>query len=505
VEALLIDDVTRRSYLERSGRVRRLFAAILPDPAASVWVRTVGVARNLAETIRSLDPAPDVSHISGAVQDLLDRSVGAEEYVIRAAGGESHEASLVDLNTIDFDALAARLAEHKRTSGQQLAGRLRGRVEAAARRNPTRVDLVERIHELIEQYNAGSLNVDEMLRRLMSISRGLSEEEERTVREGLGEAELAVFDLLTRPDPELSEAERDQVKLIARKLMSQIEERLVLDWRRKAETREAARVLVKDVLDELPDAYEPEVWERKTEVVFNHIFASYYDDGTSVYDETEAAEGSVVTVDPQLPTDAETAIDVERVSASELAEKMSNPEFAALVAEQLRGDDAFFAIASDELIASDENHRVEFKATARWNLVEERKDKRMEGAVVKTVAGLLNTDGGTLFIGVDDDRAPIGLGQDLPLVKPPNADGLVNWLTTHLINALTHTPVMRTRARIDVIDGSEVCRVDIARSSAPVTARMSDGREAFWVRMNNSTRELPEVEQDVYVRDHWAE
>jgi len=41
------------------------------------------------------------------------------------------------------------------------------------------------------------------------------------------------------------------------------------------------------------------------------------------------------------------------------------------------------------------------------------------------------------------------------------------------------------------------------RGSTPVTARISDGRETFWVRMNNSTRELPEIEVDRYRREHW--
>jgi len=62
---------------------------------------------------------------------------------------------------------------------------------------------------------------------------------------------------------------------------------------------------------------------------------------------------------------------------------------------------------------------------------------------------------------------------------------------------------MRTRARIDQVVDEEVCRIDVARSSVPVIARMSDGREAFWVRMNNSTRELPEIEVEEYVKDHW--
>lgn len=127
----------------------------------------------------------------------------------------------------------------------------------------------------------------------------------------------------------------------------------------------------------------------------------------------------------------------------------------------------------------------------------------MEDAVVKTIAGFLNTDGGTLFIGIDDERQPIGLHHDTPLVKPPNIDGLVNWLTTHLATTLTHTAAMRTRTRIEAIDGVEICRIDVAKSSRPVTARMSDKSEKFWVRMNNSTRALPEIEIEDYCRDHW--
>lgn len=212
----------------------------------------------------------------------------------------------------------------------------------------------------------------------------------------------------------------------------------------------------------------------------------------------EAGDIAVATAPPVA------AIDVDAVTTGVLEQIRSDPEFAALVAEQLRGRAGFFAVESRELISGDETHQVEFKSTARWNLREQGKDKRMEDAVVKTVAGFLNTEGGTLLIGVDDARKPIGLSHDLLLVKPPNPDGLVNWLTTHLTNALTHTAVLRTRARIDAVEGVDICRVDIARSSVPVTARMSDKAEVFWVRMNNSTRALPEVEVEDYVREHWG-
>jgi len=501
VEALLVDAVTRRAYLERSDQVRRLFAAILPDPAAGPHARVVGVARNVAERIRSLDEPPDVALVAGAVSELLDRSVGAEEYVIRAAAEGADEHALIDLNSIDFEALAAKLAGQKRSGAQRLAKQLGDQLAASARRNPSRLDLVAKLRDLIDKYNAGSLNVDEMLKRLQALSRDLSEDEQRTVREGLSEPELAVFDLLTQPDPVLSEDERAQVKLVAQKLMEHITDRLVLDWRRKAETREAARVLVRDVLDELPDVYDPETWSRKTDAVFDHIFASYYDDGGNVYE-----DGAIATIEaPPVATPATAAaeLDLDLVTRDVIERIREDPQLAEAIAERLRGKDAFFAVPSRDLIDGDETFEVEFKSTTRWNIRESVKDKRMEDAVVKTIAGLLNTDGGTLFIGVDDQRRPIGLHHDTPLVKPASVDGLVNWLTTHLIAALTNVAVMRTRMRIEDVDGVEICRVDVARSSRPVQARMSDKSDKFWVRMNNSTRALPEVEIEDYCRDHW--
>jgi type I restriction enzyme R subunit len=196
-------------------------------------------------------------------------------------------------------------------------------------------------------------------------------------------------------------------------------------------------------------------------------------------------------------------IDVAEITQAVIEQIKAIPALAEQVAEYLKGRQAFFAVPSEELIAGDETHEVEFKSTARWNVRDGCKDKRMEDAVVKTIAGFLNADGGTLFIGVDDRRRAIGLAHDTALVKPPNADGFVNWLTTHLIGALTHTAVMRTRTRVELVEAVDICRVDVAASSAPVVAKMSDTADVFWVRMNNSTRALPEIEVEDYVRDRW--
>jgi len=175
------------------------------------------------------------------------------------------------------------------------------------------------------------------------------------------------------------------------------------------------------------------------------------------------------------------------------------------VAEQLGivGGAALRTVA--EIIENDENFAVEFKSTARWDLREGKPNKAMEDAVVKTVAGFLHTDGGTLLIGVGPHREVVGLEHDYPRVKPPNGDGFVNWLTTHLTTAVGHAAVMRSRARIAVHDGHEICCLDVARSSRPVWARTSKENRVFFVRMNNSTRPLPDGELDSYIADRWPE
>ena len=65
---------------------------------------------------------------------------------------------------------------------------------------------------MIESYNNGSRNIEDLFNELVNLSRNLSEEQQRHVRENMTEEELVIFDILTRPAPELSADERAEVK-----------------------------------------------------------------------------------------------------------------------------------------------------------------------------------------------------------------------------------------------------------------------------------------------------
>ncbi len=280
VEALLVDEQTRRCFLVLARQVRKAFKALLPDPEALAVAHQVAVIRTIASKIESSTEAPHIAEVMDSVSALLDRSVAANEYIIGTTGSDL----LINLNQLDFEQIFERFNGRKRTAAKAIEKNIAKRLEDAVRKNPTRSDLAERFRRLIDEYNAGTHNLEEFLRRLKAINDELTEEEQRAVREGITEEELAVFDLLTKPEPDLTRAQAVQVKSAAKKLLWQITDKLVLDWKRKQQTRSAVKVTIKTVLDnELPDAYENELFDRKVDTVYEHIYTSYHNNGESVY------------------------------------------------------------------------------------------------------------------------------------------------------------------------------------------------------------------------------
>ena len=101
----------------------------------------------------------------------------------------------------------------------------------------------------MESYNAGSRSIEELFEELVKLSRNLSEEQQRHVRENMTEEELVIFDILTRPAPELSTEERAEVKKVARELLNRLKQLLVLNWRQKAAARSRLKLAIEDALD----------------------------------------------------------------------------------------------------------------------------------------------------------------------------------------------------------------------------------------------------------------
>ncbi len=281
VNALISPDPLRREFLSHARIVRTLYQAVKPDPAALEFAAPTACLAMLAETIQArLNPnPPDISTVMSGINALLDESILG--HTIREDG-----PAPLNLSRINLEALARRFKEskHKNIELEELKAAIRAQIERMIRLNRTRADFAEKFEALIESYNAGSRSIEALFEELLQLSRALSEEEERHVRENMTEEELVIFDILTRPAPDLTTEERNEIKKVARELLLRLKALLVLNWRNKASARSQLMLTIEDTLDNgLPRAYSPELYKNKCAAVFEHIYESYPERNTGIY------------------------------------------------------------------------------------------------------------------------------------------------------------------------------------------------------------------------------
>jgi type I restriction enzyme R subunit len=282
IEMLMVDDDEKVAFLSRAALVDRIYKSILPDKRANEFSRMRAVSKFLADGIAAYTERADVSAVMGRVEQLLDESVAAQEYLIP----ESEADALFDLAAVDWKGLEDAFRQGRpRTAAQRLRSLLSARLTALVRLNPARVDLVERFEKLVTEYNAGSINTETFFQELLKFTKALSDEEGRSLAEGLTEEQLAIFDLLMRPAPDLSADEKAQVKRVAKELLAILKrDKIVLDWRKEQNTRAAVHVAIAETLDRLPEIFTQSLYTEKCGAVYQHVFDSYWDDGHSVYD-----------------------------------------------------------------------------------------------------------------------------------------------------------------------------------------------------------------------------
>ena len=141
-----------------------------------------------------------------------------------------------------------------------------------------------------------------------------------------------------------------------------------------------------------------------------------------------------------------------------------------------------------------ESSEIEFKSTLRTNLHTGKQDPKMEYSIVKTIAGFLNTNGGTLMVGVSDDGTPVGI----------DVDGFENEdkLQLHLANLIRDRVGGQYHTYLNIhfaeYEEQRILAIECNKSSSPVYVK--DGQEErFYIRTGPATSELTGYEMQTYI------
>ncbi len=155
------------------------------------------------------------------------------------------------------------------------------------------------------------------------------------------------------------------------------------------------------------------------------------------------------------------------------------------------------------MIQQGEGTYLEFKSSLRWDMVESRINRTLEGVVLKTLAGFLNSQiGGTLLIGVADDGEIIGLEKDYQTLKKPNQDGFEQTLMASVSTNLGTDLCQFIHVLFHVIDNKDVCRIIISPATRPVFLDQGNAPK-FFLRTGGGTRDLNIQEALDYIRGRW--
>jgi hypothetical protein len=162
------------------------------------------------------------------------------------------------------------------------------------------------------------------------------------------------------------------------------------------------------------------------------------------------------------------------------------------------------ALGSDlrAIIARGESINLEFKSSFRWDLRESKPNKALEGVVLKTVAGYMNGNGGTLLIGVADDGSIAGLEADYKTLKKPDRDGFEQVLMTAVATKIGADACREVQTVFHLLENKDVCRVMVTPAHRPMYVRDGDTPKLY-VRTGVSTRELNVQEAINYTAAHW--
>jgi ABC-type amino acid transport substrate-binding protein len=155
-----------------------------------------------------------------------------------------------------------------------------------------------------------------------------------------------------------------------------------------------------------------------------------------------------------------------------------------------------------ELLKAGENDRVEFKSSLRWDYNQNQMNKALENVILKTIAAFLNTNGGTLIIGVDDSGSVLGLEKDYETVSKKSSDGFILTLT-NLINQHLGKGVHKFIS-LEIVnhEDKDICTVTVSKCDGPVFLGKNDN-ETFFIRASASSQRLSVSEVVGYIKSHW--
>ncbi len=147
-----------------------------------------------------------------------------------------------------------------------------------------------------------------------------------------------------------------------------------------------------------------------------------------------------------------------------------------------------------ELISKGESEDLEFKSSLRWDIIKNKRNDNLKFSVLKTIVAFMNTNGGTLLVGVEDNGNIIGIEHD----NFPNEDKYMLYFNNSVKNHIGTTSTKYLKIKTINENSKKILSVECRKSDNPVFLRHNN-EEDFYIRLGNSSRKLSMSEMLKYI------
>jgi CBS domain-containing protein len=175
----------------------------------------------------------------------------------------------------------------------------------------------------------------------------------------------------------------------------------------------------------------------------------------------------------------------------ELMEKLRNGHSNDFV------DDIF------ELLNLSEDQHLEFKSSLRYDLNTRQVNQSLELVIMKTICAFMNSEGGTLLIGLSDDREVVGIENDYRVLRHPNQDCFENHLLGLIANCIGNYYLSYIGVVFHNVVGKDLCQINILPCPKPAFLN-NNGKQEFYVRTGNTSRPFSISEASEYISERWG-
>lgn len=267
---ILVTESNKAEFIEFANSYLAKYKAVLPDPRIYEFSEEMNAIKVLSTRIKAIQGGDvDLTDVKNDLEALLDRSIKASEFKIPAY------VKLKDLSTLDAEKLKEMFAKNsnKIVQAKELASELEEKIADLIKKNKSRDSFLLRLTKVLDDYNNGSISIDDLLQNLVDLAHDLSFEEQRALRENLSEYELAIFDIIRKE--ELSVTDLEKVKIASRELLESLREKLVPGWREFDPLRSGVKITINNVI--YPKLPENSYTEQDCKVLSNEVYRYVYE------------------------------------------------------------------------------------------------------------------------------------------------------------------------------------------------------------------------------------